>query len=240
MESDEDEIDIKGQEGSNGGDGKENKSNVNVSTNGNVASTALDLLRPGQHLIDKNKDKRAALLKDKRAQQISLDVGASAVKNAIISGKSEEEALQIAQEAIERVLSEYRPSVSAEKGSEQAAKVIEEWVERENVKNNIFTCELEINEYPASARSKVMKKDYLLSIAELSKCTVTLRGIFVEPGKKASLGQKKLHLYIQGNSKQEVLHAYKEIKHMLDDEALTYYTTGNSHGYGGRIGKYLI
>jgi len=179
-------------------------------------------------------------LKDKRAQQIALDVGASAVKNAIISGKSEEEALQIAQEAIETVLSEYRPSVSAEKGSEQAAKVIEEWVERENIKNNIFTCELEINEYPAPARGKVMKKDYLTSIAELSKCNVTLRGIFVEPGKKPALGQKKLHLYVQGNSKQEVLQAYKEIKHMLDDEALTYYTTGSSHGYGGRIGKYLI
>lgn len=227
-EAEEEEVEVKGEEAGQADslDKEKNKS-------------ALALLKPGQ-LAEREKmeERRNAILKDKRAQQIALDVGANAVKSAIIAGKTEEEALQIAQQAIETFLSEYRPSVSAEKGSEKAAKVIEEWVERENVKNNIFTCELEINEYPAPARNKVMKKDYINSISELSKCTVTLRGMFAEPGKKPPLGQKKLHLYIQGNSKQDVLHAYKEIKHFLDEEALRYYTTGNA--YGGRLGKYHI
>ena len=40
--------------------------------------------------------------------------------------------MRIAQESIERALFEYKPSVSTEKGVEQAAKIIEEWVEREN------------------------------------------------------------------------------------------------------------
>ncbi len=199
------------------------------------SSTALALLQKG--VKQKLEERRKALLKDKQAQQIALDVGANAVKNAIIAGKSEEEALQIAQDAIEKVLAEYIPSVSTEKGSEQAAKVIEEWVERENIKNNIFTCEFDINEYPANARSKVMKKDFLNSINELSNCTVSLRGTFVEPNKKPPLGQKRLHLYIQGNSKQDVLKAYKEIKGVLDESALMYYTMG---GGSGNVGKYKI
>ncbi len=165
-----------------------------------------------------------------------MDVGANAVKNAILAGKTEEEALQIAQEAIERVLAEYKPTVSMEKGIEQAAKVIEEWVERENIKNNIFTCELDINEYPTFARSKVTKRDFLNSTLDLTGCTVTVRGMFVEPGKKLPAGQKKLHLYIQGNTKQDVLRCYKEIKQLLDDTALMYYTTS----YRDTSAKYHI
>ncbi len=75
-----------------------------------------------------------------------------------MSGKSEKEALKIAQEAIEKVLLEYRPSVSTEKGTEKAAKIIEEWVDKENEKNNIFTSELDINDYPSNTRSKVCTK----------------------------------------------------------------------------------
>ena len=75
-----------------------------------------------------------------------------------MAGKKEQEALKIAQEAIERVLMEYRPSVSTEKGVEGASKVIEEWVDRENEKNNVFTSELDINDYPANTRSKVCTK----------------------------------------------------------------------------------
>ena len=82
-----------------------------------------------------------------------------------------------------------------------------------------------------------MKKDFLNSINDLSNCTVSLRGTFVEPNKKPPLGQKRLHLYIQGNSKQDVLKAYKEIKGVLDETALMYYTMG---GGSGNVGKYKI
>ena len=125
-------------------------------------------------------------------------------------------------------MAEYKPSVSAEKGVELAAKIIEEWVERENERNNIFTCELEINDYPSTARSKVMYKEFLNSIYEMTGCNVVVRGQYTEAGKKPPLGLKKLHLYIQGNTKTEVLSAYREIKKMLDETALAYYTMGNS------------
>jgi ATP-dependent RNA helicase DDX46/PRP5 len=233
MLGEEEDIDVKGDTKK---EGETNKEQSEVDKNKNL--NALALLKKSQEL-QTLEDKRKALLKDKQAQQIALDVGANAVKNAIIAGKSEEEALQIAQDAIEKVLANYIPSVSAEKGAEQAAKVIEEWVERENIKNNIFTCELEINEYPSTARSKVMKKEFIASISEMSACTVSLRGVFVEPNKKPPSGQKKLHLYIQGNSKQDVLKAHREIKQVLDESALNYYTMGTGAA-AGRLGKYNI
>lgn len=228
MIGEDEDNEIKGREGETNTEQSESEKKKNL--------TALALIKKSQEL-QTFEDKRKALLKDKQAQQIALDVGANAVKNAIIAGKTEEEALQIAQDAIEKVLANYIPSVSAEKGAEQAAKVIEEWVERENIKNNIFTCELEINEYPSTARSKVMKKEFIANISEMSACTVSLRGIFVEPNKKLSSGQKKLHLYIQGNSKQDVLKAHREIKQVLDESALNYYTMGSN---AGRLGKYNI
>ncbi len=148
--------------------------------------------------------------------------------------------MKIAQEAIETALAEYKPSVSTEKGVEQAAKIIEEWVERENEKNNIFTCELDINDYPNVTRGKVLKKDFLESMAEMTQCCVTIRGTFVEPGKKPPIGQKRLHLYLQGNTKTEVAHAYREIKKILDESALNYYIKGASMGFAGKTGKYTI
>lgn len=148
--------------------------------------------------------------------------------------------MKMAQEAIEKALAEYKPSVSTEKGVEQAAKIIEEWVERENEKNNIFTCELDVNDYPNVTRGKVLKKDFLESMGEMTQCTITIRGTFVETGKKVPLGQKKLHLYIQGNTKTEVAHAYREIKKVLDESALIYYTKGANMGIAGKTGKYSI
>ena len=72
----------------------------------------------------------------------------------------------------------------------------------------------------------------------MTGCNVCLRGAYVDPGKKPPLGQKKLHLYIQGSNKTEVSSAFKEIKRLLDENALMYYTMGNNSGYSGNTSKY--
>ena len=84
QESDEEDVDIKGALP----DGERNTQDEEKN------KTALALITPGG-LVDKSKeeDRRRALLKDKRAKQIALDVGTNAVKNAILAGKTEEEAL---------------------------------------------------------------------------------------------------------------------------------------------------
>ena len=158
-------------------------------------------------------------------------------------GKNVEEVLSIAQDSIERVLNEYKPSVSSVKGVEKASKIIEEWVERENERNNIFTTELEINNYPENIRRKFFHKDYISNIYEMTNCNVSVRGVFVENGKKPPPGQKKMYLYIQGNSKIEVSSAYREIKRTIDELALNYYSTGGNgvgNGYTGAHGRYSV
>lgn len=199
---------------------------------------ALAILQPS--LKEKEEEKRKLLSRDPKAKQIAIDVGMTAAKNAIISGKSEEEVLELAQKAITQALAEYKPNVRTEKALENAAKIIEGWEERENVKNHVYTCEFEINDYPSNARGKAIKRDYLKSITEMFDVDIIPKGIFVEPGKKTPMGQKKLHLYIRGGSRMNVQNAYIEIKRYLDEQALMYYTAGGNTGYGGNVSKYQI
>lgn len=136
-------------------------------------------------------------------------------------------------------LGEYKPSVSTQKGVENAAKIIEQWEEKENIKNNIYTTELDFNDYPVTARTQLMATKYKDSIREITGCDIEVRGVFVEAGKKPPLGQKRLHVYIKGNSRSEVISAYSELKKSLDETAFNYFTMGRS-GYTGNTSKYQI
>lgn len=131
-------------------------------------------------------------------------------------------------------MKDYKPSVSTAKSVENAAKIIEKWEEKENKKNNVYTCELEINDYPSSARSQLMRKDFKDSLREQTGCDIEVRGQFVEAGQKPPMGQKKLHAYIKGNSRSEVLAAFNELKKSLDENAFRYYTQGGK----GNSSKY--
>lgn len=84
-----------------------------------------------------------------------------------------------------------------------------------------FTEELEINDYPQAARWKVTHKDALASITEFTGCGVTAKGQFCAPGRNPPPGQRKLYLFIEGNSLDEVKRAKIEIKRILDDAVLT-------------------
>jgi ATP-dependent RNA helicase DDX46/PRP5 len=222
-ESDEEELEIKGGKAEEG-DEETNKQ-------------ALVLRK--QNDTKEEAERKKALSRNPVAKSIAIETGMNVARNAIIAGKTEEEAFRLAQEAIQDSLAGFKQSNSVVKGVEIASQIIEEWVEKENKKNNVFTCELDINDYPQNARINVSRKAYLNEINELSGCSVTLRGTFVEPGKKPPLGQKKLHLYIQGNSSSDVQSAYNEIKKNLNDAALQFYTRG-SQGYTGGKGKYAI
>ena len=74
----------------------------------------------------------------------------------------------------------------------------------------------------------------------MTGCRVFVRGQFVETGKKPPAGHKKLHLYIQGNSRNEVTNAYKEIQRLLEENALMYYTASESDFKTGSIARFQI
>lgn len=202
----------------------------------NSKSTALTIRGPS--IKEKHEKKMKLLSRDAKAKQIAIDVGMNAAKAAIIAGKTEEEILPIVQEAITKALEHYKPSVSMQKGLENAAKIIEEWEEKENIKNHIFTCEFEINDYPINARIKGTKKDNLKQVSELNDVDIFVKGVFVDPGKKVPAGQKKLYLLIKGQNQSNVNNAFRELKRQFDENALNYYTT--SGGFTGNVQRYNI
>jgi ATP-dependent RNA helicase DDX46/PRP5 len=78
-----------------------------------------------------------------------------------------------------------------------------------------MTAELEINDYPPNVRGKMISKDFLNNIYDLTGCQVTVRGIYTDPNKKSIQGAKKLYLLVEGEDKYSVTTAYNELKSTL-------------------------
>ena len=176
---------------------------------------------------DNNKMK--LISKDDKAKQIAIDVGMNAAKAAIIAGKNEDEILPIVQDAIAKALDDYKPSVSMAKGVENASRIIENWEEKENIKNHIYTCELDINDYPLNARIAGMKKDNIKYISDVNNVDIIIKGVYVEPGKKIQPGQKRLCMFIKGQQQANVNNAYRDLKRQFDENALMYYTNNANY-----------
>ena len=94
-----------------------------------------------------------------------------------------------------------------------------------------FSAEVEINDFPAEARFKVTRKEYLKEIQARSDCAITCRGNFVAPRQKAKDGEKKLYLVIESTTQSNVDRAKEEITRILKEELHREATT-----YTGRRG----
>jgi hypothetical protein len=89
------------------------------------------------------------LEKDPLARKAAMEAGNQASRSSLKQGLSNEEATKVAKEAMMFVLASYRPSnVTLEKGIESVLQIRDQFVDKENEKNNIFTAEIEINDYP--------------------------------------------------------------------------------------------
>ena len=94
-----------------------------------------------------------------------------------------------------------------------------------------FSAEVEINDFPAEARFKVTRKEYLKEIQGRSGCAITCRGNFVAPRQKVKDGEKKLYLVIESSTQSNVDRAKEEITRILKEELHREATT-----YTGRRG----
>ena len=196
------------------------------------------LILRGKTLKEKHEEKMRNLRRDKKAQQIAMDIGNNVARAAILTGKSSNEIIPIVQNAMQKALENYKAGVSTKKGVEDASKIIEEWEKEENIKNHIFSIEFEINDYPINTRIKLARKDYLKQLGENDNVEIIQRGVYVEPGKNIPVGQKKLYLLIKGHNQSNVNAAYSEIKRKFDESALSYYKS--SFGYTGNTQRYKV
>eukprot|EP01121_Diplochlamys_sp_Union-15-3_P012079 TRINITY_DN3573_c0_g2_i1.p1 TRINITY_DN3573_c0_g2~~TRINITY_DN3573_c0_g2_i1.p1 ORF type:complete len:387 (+),score=67.14 TRINITY_DN3573_c0_g2_i1:171-1331(+) len=86
-----------------------------------------------------------------------------------------------------------------------------------DIQNSHFTTEIEINDYPQTARWKVTHKDTLSRITEDTECAITVRGQFCAPGKVTAVGERKLYLSIEGFSMDQVNKAKLQIQRVLEE-----------------------
>lgn len=95
-------------------------------------------------------------------------------------------------------VTKYQAVNNTHDGIEQVAKLINSFQTRTGEGADFFSYDFEINDYPLAARQKACNQQFLYGIQHQTNCSISLRGVFVEPGKKAQVGCRKLYLHIQG------------------------------------------
>jgi hypothetical protein len=82
-------------------------------------------------------------------------------------------------------------------------------------KDGKWWSEFTINDFPAMARSEVTKKQNLAMIMEATGVTIIQRGVFVVPGTKIPVGERKLHLLVEGDTMYAVQVALEHIEKLI-------------------------
>ncbi|KAF9417356.1 hypothetical protein BGZ94_010007, partial [Podila epigama] len=102
-----------------------------------------------------------------------------------------------------------------------------------NSRDNGLALEIEINDYPVKARLKVTQKMMINQISEHSGAAITTRGVFVEEGKQPPPGERKLYLFVEGDSHLVIDKAKNEIRRILQEETM-HAMDAAARGGGGR------
>lgn len=193
------------------------------------AKKALD--KPG----DQKKAEKEALkmIRDPSQRHNIISKAALAAKEAIQRGASQEEIIMAAHNSIKEQLMQFKPVQSLKVGVENAMKAIDNIENKVEENSDKFNASLEVNDLPQRVRMRVIKKDFLEEISELTSTTISVKGQVVDPHKKVPIGQKKQYIYILGDSKYDVTSAYNEIKRVIDEaNAISIAATYGANGRG--------
>ena len=106
--------------------------------------------------------------------------------------------------------------------------------EREESSFLKYTDEIEINSFPQQIRFRVTTRDVLDDIGEFSEAYITVRGLFVPPGREPKEGEKRLFLSLEGKSERAIQLAKQEIKRVIKEEAQKMASRIKPHQQAGR------
>ncbi|TSL04226.1 putative ATP-dependent RNA helicase DDX46 [Bagarius yarrelli] len=163
------------------------------------------------------------------AKKLALKINAQ--KNL---GAEAQDVMQQATNAIMRGGTMIAPSISAKTIAEQLAEKINAKLnytpiekleeerqsaeQSESVKR--YEEELEINDFPQTARWKVTSKEALQRIGEYSEAAITIRGTYFPPGKEPKEGERKIYLAIESANELAVQKAKAEITRLIKEELI--------------------
>ncbi|KAL0079638.1 P-loop containing nucleoside triphosphate hydrolase protein [Phycomyces blakesleeanus] len=157
---------------------------------------------------------------------------AAAAANAAEQGKGSNEQLSAAALAAKRAATEVAARINAMVGSKSRTAHDDEG-------NPVYAEEIVINDYPQKARWRVTNKEQISQITEISGAAITTRGTFFPPGKQPGPGDRKLYLFIEGDSETVVDRAKNEIKRILI-EATVAQMEAEARTGGGTAGRYSV
>ncbi|KAJ1548354.1 pre-mRNA processing RNA-helicase [Cladochytrium tenue] len=179
----------------------------------------------------------AAKEKEKAIETAALAAAEQMAAAAAASGASADDI-----EKLKSRLAEVNAKVGKE-GQRTAAQVIEQLnrlkttsVAKKNASDSPFAMEVEINDFPQRARWKVTNKEQISQITEMCGAAITTRGNFVAPGKQPGPGERKLFLFIEGETEISVNRAVKEIKRILKEATAMAIESEST----GSFGRYLV
>ena len=79
--------------------------------------------------------------------------------------------------------------------------------------------EIDLNGFPQQIRFRITTREVLDDVGEYAESYVSVRGIFIPPGRKPKEGEKPLHLKIEAKSERAVTLSKQEIKRVIKEEA---------------------
>ncbi|XP_043925167.1 probable ATP-dependent RNA helicase DDX46 [Protopterus annectens] len=149
-------------------------------------------------------------------------------------GAEAQDVMQQATNAILRGGTIQAPTVSAKTIAEQLAEKInaklnyvpvdkQDEDKQDGGQNESFKRyeeELEINDFPQTARWKVTSKEALQRISEYSEAAITIRGTYFPPGKDPKEGERKIYLAIESANELSVQKAKAEITRLIKEELI--------------------
>lgn len=113
--------------------------------------------------------------------------------------------MDIAVGSMRESVTKFKVVRTADDGVEQVTKLITQFQTTKTGEGaDFFSYDFEINDYPQGARQKACNQHFLYGIQNQTNCSISLRGVMVEPGKKVQVGCRKLYLHIQGENKYYV------------------------------------
>ncbi|XP_064633149.1 probable ATP-dependent RNA helicase DDX46 [Lineus longissimus] len=145
------------------------------------------------------------------AQDITQQAAAAIMQNRMMTPVPQVSSKTIAEQMAEKINAKlgYRPQSEEEK--DQAESQTETFKRYEE--------ELEINNFPQTARWKVTSKEALAQICEYSEAGITVRGTYFPPGKAPKEeDERKLYLAIEATSELAISTAKKEITRLIKEE----------------------
>ena len=175
----------------------------------------------------KNAKDPEKMLKDKKTQDLIKKAAAKAASEAMKNGASGSEVEFAAQKAVRAILLRIQAGevIRQDGKMEDLIKITDDLVQQETDMTGLITQIVEINDYPEQTRRRMTDKEYIEQIERLTHTKISVRGVAIEPGRRPMIGQKKLHLHIEGDEEMDVYDAARQIQSDCEESAITLLNT---------------